>query len=709
MVKKRVVLAKYDPNEHWHKHHTVITNQYFKDSTNKNAPNMLLMHIKDEELRIYVNYLDPTAEHCFYVIKAFTTPEVFLTEKNFSTYVKYGNLNGSILESFLRSMQGVFVPVTLNKIQWPTNIKADYMLNLQRFMSALVDFRWRENGKTVLYLPHELENVTISDALRDKNLITRCEIVLIHWTKQIKEVLGNHNGQLGERSGGPLQEIDFWKMRAEDMAGITVQLNKPIIDKITTTLRTAKSAYVHAFLQLSEEILLNNKRAKSNLKFLETLSNVIYNLMDSKPSEVAAHLQPIISRIRCIWLTSEYYNSKEQITNLFQKLSNEILSICTKSLDLDDIFERRVKEAKKSLTECIDCCQNYEKVYLNTKHLHEAHSDIPWDLDEHTILAQIRAFVQRCQDLLQICHCTEHFCRYERDLESPTPWFRGVKGLEIAKGLENIKQLYEKQLYQLREYESIILNVKATSWHEGLDRFRIAIKEFEIMMQNLINLAFSQVKTVKHGIDLFELFAFLNSREAIKRTLENNANLLLNSYGEYLNMLRQDVNQYLSLPTRWPTEVRYSFPCRYWRLIKHQLESDMLLLENVYFVPSLLKNLPPYKEQCVHLIRNIDDQIKKIFIEYQNLVEPVCFQSHLLNPYFRISQKPTINSSCVEAIQMVQNLVAFFQTLLVSSSVIIRMSCFYSEFASQLHGVHRLDAIAFRITFFSHGPTTKVT
>ena len=77
---------------------------------------------------------------------------------------------------------------------------------------------------------------------------------MIHWTRQIKEVLSAQESLQTSDTAGPLEEIEFWKNRCADLSGINTQLEKPGVKRITQTLELAKSSYVAAFLRLSGQI-----------------------------------------------------------------------------------------------------------------------------------------------------------------------------------------------------------------------------------------------------------------------------------------------------------------------------------------------------------------------------------------------------------------------------------------------------------------------
>ena len=82
---------------------------------------------------------------------------------------------------------------------------------------------------------------------------------MIHWTRQIKEVLSSQDALQTAENAGPLEEIDFWKNRCADLSGISNQLDKAGVKRITRILELAKSSYVGPFLKLSGQIKVGIK------------------------------------------------------------------------------------------------------------------------------------------------------------------------------------------------------------------------------------------------------------------------------------------------------------------------------------------------------------------------------------------------------------------------------------------------------------------
>lgn len=117
--------------------------------------------------------------------------------------------------------------------------------------------------------------------------------------------------------------------------------------------------------------------------------------------------------------------------------------------------------------------------------------------------------------LFKVCQCLKHFGRYEDGNKTTMPILQGIRGPEVENLLLTIEQMFGKLMNNLFENRHCILDIKATSWHDNYNRFRIGIKDLEVMMQNAINTAFETVTTIQQGVEMLDIFAHLRSREVI--------------------------------------------------------------------------------------------------------------------------------------------------------------------------------------------------
>lgn len=118
----------------------------------------------------------------FFFIK--TKKDIELTPDNFNKIVQYGMTGEEHVPALLRLMIGVYAPIFFENKSWPDSIKNDFTAQLHKFLASLTDTRWRMEGKTVLYIPHEGVARETDEAFKDKDLVQRLESKLRFKTKK---------------------------------------------------------------------------------------------------------------------------------------------------------------------------------------------------------------------------------------------------------------------------------------------------------------------------------------------------------------------------------------------------------------------------------------------------------------------------------------------------------------------------------------------
>ena len=127
-------------------------------------------------------------------------------------------------------------------------MKKEFSGQLHKFLASLTEATNQSVGKTVLYLPdltaagdaaEEAEGGQRTRKKMDKDFIQLLESTVIHWTRQIKEVVNNQDSATGQNTGasGPLEEIWFWRARTEDLSGISQQLDSDSVLRIVEILK----------------------------------------------------------------------------------------------------------------------------------------------------------------------------------------------------------------------------------------------------------------------------------------------------------------------------------------------------------------------------------------------------------------------------------------------------------------------------------------
>ncbi|XP_060896803.1 dynein axonemal heavy chain 2-like [Labrus mixtus] len=515
---------------------------------------------------------------CYFIRK----PGVIITAETFDSAVQFGMLRENPIQRLLHEMVCLHAPPVALSTYSQKSIKDNYANNMHCFLACLSDDVYKKMGNTVLYIPIEALQCSPEEARKDKKLVQRMESVVIHWTDQIKELLNDQEVMEMGDTCGPLQEIAFWKTRSAKLLDISLQLQKPRVKHIQKILQLSKSIYEHRFFKLAKQIQDCSLQAKSNLTYLSILKEPFEEFAKLNPNQVTPKLCHIVSLIRIIWVNSNHYNTNERITGLFRKMSNEVISLCFKSISLDRIFEGFVLSSKKNLNDCIQCCLSWKEVYQNAANVHTKCSPKGWMLDQTSIFVVVDAFVQRFKDLLEVCDCQHQFARWEDGQQRPLPCFSGGQGPEFTRSLLELESNFHRGLQNLRSVVESIFDVENTIWFREFNKFRAVVKDLEMMMQNLISSIFKTVNTVEEGVRLLDIFRPMSTREAIRRTTEEKVEEVYNVFNKELKMVNKELNQKTRVcPDHIPP---ISGQAHWVRALRHRLDKPMELLQTAHFM-----------------------------------------------------------------------------------------------------------------------------
>jgi len=544
--------------------HTNVASRFLMDVK---STRMFAMLETKPQLRLVLTVDVPKSfEQLVYFVR---DPAKFVTKENIGEVVFLGLLRGGdALHSLLRQMHGLYVPAVINNTSWPEAVKADFTAQLHKFMANLTETVFEVKGKTILYIP--AEHITdAKEASKQKDLVQRLESTIIHWTRQIKEVVNRQDSQdVGGEASGPLDEIEFWRGRSIDLSGIRTQLDDPAVAAIVSVLEFASSSYLAPFLDLRNLIHREAVAAEDNLKFLLCLEEPCQGLVAAHPQEIPALLPPILNCIRMVWNISRFYNTPERVTVLLRKLSNAIIVRCTAVISLEDVFSGEVDDVMETLRQSIQAIESWKQLYEVTKKAICARSPRPWDFSVSPIFAHIDAFLQRCNDLLEVCEAQLQFAP-----RTPLPAFGGTKGPEVRKSILDIHATFKKLVSSLRVLNYNVLDVKATQWHDDFNSFKAGVKDLEVMMTNVIQIAVEAQSCLPSHMELLEAFQLIAKRDFIKRFVEKKTSEFYAAFNAEINVVKKLFDAVRRVPPKSPILPKYAGTARHAMYLLHRLSA----------------------------------------------------------------------------------------------------------------------------------------
>lgn len=203
----------------------------------------------------------------------------------------FGVLKTPFISAISQIVEKLYSPLFFDPEFWPDSVRHDLNSQIHRFLSTITEHKFKLQSKTVIYIPNENLKLPVELSSRDKEFVSRLENVVIHWTRQIKDVLHEQDSSASlaentQSSLGVLDEVSFWKNRCNDLLDLSKQLELDEVIKITEILYAAKSSYVRPFKKLAVQIVLGSKQAQSNLMFLNLLVKPCEELLKTKPKNI---------------------------------------------------------------------------------------------------------------------------------------------------------------------------------------------------------------------------------------------------------------------------------------------------------------------------------------------------------------------------------------------------------------------------------------
>ncbi|KAM3621055.1 uncharacterized protein V6R79_005381 [Siganus canaliculatus] len=619
-VRKRIkgIAFPGETEELWEENNEAV-DKFIEDTTIR-----LLVVYKDCDNKLHVEYDMPSKARdlLYYFVRK---EGAAITQHTFEKVVQIHTAHGNPAERILNYMIGLHAPVIAMTDPKDKNIKDNYTAAMHECLIFHMDHVHKMDGRTVLYIPAEALKLSPEEACKDKPLLQRMEVVVIHWMDQIKELLNEKEKNTMNNNCSPLQEIGFWKNRSSQLLAMSKQLQKPEVKHIQDILQLSQSLYLKHFRKLIKEIQDCFLEAESNMKYLSILKQPCEELAQLKPDQIIPKMKNLVNLIRVVWHYSVHYNTSEMIVGLFLKMTNEIIRLCCQSISLDKIFDGYVLSSRQILHDCIQCCETWKEVYLQVARINCKHNPKGWSLDHTSFFVMTDAFLHRLTDLLEVCDCQYELARWVDGQQRPLPNFGGVQSAAFTSSLLQIEGDLQQGLKRLRSVDKDILDIETREWHTEFSSFCGLLKRLDFDMHTLIISVFKNVYSVKEGLRLLRIFRPMTSQETIKCIIEEKVDDVYNIVYKEIKMVNKELAERTSFYTTPYYVPQKAAKAQWLRALKSRLEQPMQLVQNADFLPessSRTQLMATYDQ----LMKSLDEMEKRNFNEWKQNLDPYWYK-----------------------------------------------------------------------------------
>lgn len=464
---------------------------------------------------------------------------------NFHEEIFFGTINENVEETILALLNTIYAPLILKDSRWDENVKNRLFNDLNNFLCQLTDINSKIGSMVILYVPLEGHNLTVEEAILNKDLIKRFENVLIHWISQIRMCLNDMENSTQFDLACPLDEHDFWVYKFEVLSGIEEQLKQKNIEHILSILQKSQSLFIMKFKILRDELLKEIQKSKSNAKFLKLLIQPCRELEASEyPKDVPPKLPKIIYLIRVISLNSDYFKEKGNTERLFSYLSNEIINYCKVKIDLVKILDGQPRFGLKICDMSIDCCLAYKLIFkrcvdqLQTEDFRKT-----WIFDCDKIFSQIDIFIKRLMDIMEICECLIVFGRVDETVTIPQITFGCYNAEEFTLTSQDIEQKFKFGVEKVKAASDMILNVYNKDWYGEMSTFKALVKSLEEVVQNLLENAFVSISNFEEALDVLTTMLNFSKRKNLQPEYINKVEKMWSMFENEVIAVNKDVTR----------------------------------------------------------------------------------------------------------------------------------------------------------------------
>uniref|UniRef100_A0A4W3JTT1 Dynein axonemal heavy chain 8 n=1 Tax=Callorhinchus milii TaxID=7868 RepID=A0A4W3JTT1_CALMI len=440
--------------------------------------------------------------------------------------------NEGILTGTENLLEKIFLPAisisenwgALNRSVHGEKEKKDFKDSISRYISFLHskdNFNYLHLYSAVLLTQtkdidlsklRSFEQVTAASS--NPETILQLENVLMVWYKQLEQVLAQSDQVRKEaENSGPLTELEHWKCMSARFNSIIEQLKGSSCKSVLNVLSSNHSKILKMWRELDGRITDAANEAKDNVKFLQALEKVCQPLYNSDPVTMTKGVPNLINAIQMIHNVSRYYNTSEQMTSLFIKVTNQMVTAC-KAYITDNgntrVWDQDSEIAIKKMQECINLLGEYRKYFQNTKKLSvETVRDHPFDVSEMYIFGKLEVFCKRLGKISEMVKIVNTFSA----LKNST-----IEGIEmLAFRFQNIYTNLKKKNYDMLDPRKKEFNTDYAEFTK------------QNMLDDFMNNRFVKIISSQHALQLLKRFQHLNI-SSLQSEIESTIEKILQNY-----------------------------------------------------------------------------------------------------------------------------------------------------------------------------------
>lgn len=429
-----------------------------------------------------------------------------------------------------------------NLRQVPDVVIAELMDDTNGLLAQLLVTLGLSRGRTLLPMPPVQLPARVEDNLFDSEFLYHLESSVIAWTTQIRAAIDSSpEGMIESSAGtsnvhlGPLDEIAFWKNKADNLAYLEEQLYSVKAVKILVILKKAESTYYAPFSQLMSELNEASREARDNYRFLKPIKPAFEAMSPSFPGHVEFTqlvtkdvFKHLFHYLYLLWTESGYYNTSTRLVVLLQLMCNDLIAMAAEHVSVEEFaksFEK--KDAIIRLSETLSICGQFKAAYFHYKS-HLSTSARPWKFQNTAFFSNLDVFLERCHDLLDVMETAVLFDKMENIKVG------GTKSQLHTKEAEEIKAEFDEAYLEFFGVEYNLLDVNDSRFDVDYSNFRARIRNLERRLGAILVTTIDDAKAISEVFKAVDTFDGFTEHTVVKLEWSKKQRAVLESFHQDL-------------------------------------------------------------------------------------------------------------------------------------------------------------------------------
>ena len=457
------------------------------------------------------------------------------------TEVIFGEIGANPISSLDTIISSVFVPMvnSMDETDWgecDKDQRLELVSGLSKFASELSEAIKSMSGGVRLQSSdrdYEVENITdkIREAAENEGLVSHYEKLMEEWINNISGYIEENTKTCVENSdSGPHTELEYWRARNQRLTSINEQTRTKEVRTVLAVLHMAnKSSGEHQSRSKDITTLITSwknvdikitealNEAKDNVEYLTTLEKFIEPLYTGTPQTIIDSLPALMNSVKMIHTIARYYNTVEKMTQLFMKITNQMINTCKKTIlqgkAYDKLWLRDLDELIENMQSCIKLKDAYQTQYESTKEkLQAMPKGKQFDFSKNQIFGKFDLFCRRLTKLIDLFTIVRQF----RSLAKH-------KLEDMDKLLGDFNSLIEDFKNQRHD----LLDYSTNNFDRRFVEFNVGVSKLEQDLQGYINKSFEKISSIDNSLRLLKKFEKILKRGSLQAVLNNKYSQIL--------------------------------------------------------------------------------------------------------------------------------------------------------------------------------------